>query len=375
MCVLISCRGVVLLVSPWNYPLNLAIVPLAGAIAAGNVAFVKLSRHSPHTSQCLASVLRRTLDPEAFCVDWQGGAEFLTALLAQRWDHVFFTGSVEVGKVVATAAARQLASATLELGGKNPVVVAADANIDLAAKRIVWGKFFNGGQTCIAPDHVLLVRGEGRTEAFAEAFRKYVRQFYGENPQQSASYSRVIHKAAFQRLAGLLREGRVLAGGQSDAADLFIAPTLIQVEMADVDRLELMRAEVFGPILPLIEVASVEEAVRFLQTRDLPLALHAFSSSKATLRDIFARTRSGSALGNDAALMMFANGRLPFGGVGASGVGSYHGERTFRALSNERATVYSSSSSVLDAAVHVFVYPPYRDWTTTLAEWLIWSGL
>jgi acyl-CoA reductase-like NAD-dependent aldehyde dehydrogenase len=182
MCVLISCRGVVLLVSPWNYPLNLAIVPLAGAIAAGNVAFVKLSRHSPHTSQCLASVLRRTLDPEAFCVDWQGGAEFLTALLAQRWDHVFFTGSVEVGKVVATAAARQLASATLELGGKNPVVVAADANIDLAAKRIVWGKFFNGGQTCIAPDHVLLVRGEGRTEAFAEAFRKYVRQFYGENP-------------------------------------------------------------------------------------------------------------------------------------------------------------------------------------------------
>jgi acyl-CoA reductase-like NAD-dependent aldehyde dehydrogenase len=167
----------------------------------------------------------------------------------------------------------------------------------------------------------------------------------------------------------------VLAGGQSDAADLFIAPTLIQVEMADVDRLELMRAEVFGPILPLIEVASVEEAVRFLQTRDLPLALHAFSSSQATLRDIFARTRSGSALGNDAALMMFANGRLPFGGVGASGVGSYHGERTFRALSNERATVYSSSSSVLDAAVHVFVYPPYRDWTTTLAEWLIWSGL
>eukprot|EP01126_Amoeba_proteus_P015975 TRINITY_DN172_c0_g1_i3.p1 TRINITY_DN172_c0_g1~~TRINITY_DN172_c0_g1_i3.p1 ORF type:complete len:381 (-),score=41.55 TRINITY_DN172_c0_g1_i3:735-1877(-) len=251
--------GTVLIISPWNYPVNLAIVPLIGAIAAGNTVFLKLSRHSAHTGKTLEKLLVRYMDNGCIKVESAGGAPMITTLLIEKWDHIFFTGSVSVGKVVYEAAAKFLTPCTLELGGKNPCIVDHNTDIDFVAKRLVWGKFWNCGQTCIAPDYILVLKDV--EEELIKSLKKYIHHFHGPDPEQSTSFCRVISIAALKRLIGLLKCGTVAEGGNYNEKSLYMAPTIIK--NVDVHS-ELMTEEIFGPILPVIPVGSVDEAIVFM---------------------------------------------------------------------------------------------------------------
>lgn len=350
--------GVVLIMSPWNYPINLAIVPLIGAIAAGNTVFLKLSPYSAETANTLFSLLPQYLDHNTFAVESEGGRVIIQALLQQKWDHIFFTGSSSVGKVVYEAAARNLTPVTLELGGKNPCLVDSTIDLDFAAKRICWGKFFNNGQTCLGVDYILVE--DGVHDRLVAALTRTIREFYGEDPKQSASYGRVISTAAATRLARLFEQGRVVTGGEADVANKYIAPTVICDPVADS---ELMNDEIFGPILPIVRVPSIATAIRSLQNKPTPLALYLFSSHKPTQELVLERTRSGACLINEV-LVHFTNAELPFGGCGESGLGAYHGDRTFEVFTHSRAVMRSTDKKWLDIPLR---YPPY----TKGAAWII----
>jgi len=339
-------RGVVLIIGPWNFPVQLLLAPLVGAIAAGNCACLKMPEHAPRTSAAIAKLIRGIFPPEYVCVV-EGERDAAEALTRLKFDHIFFTGSAPVGMAVMKAAADNLTPVTLELGGKCPCVVCDDAKPEVAARRIVWGKFINAGQACVAPDFLLVDRRI--TERLLQEMIKAVRRFYGEDPKQSGDYARIIDKRHFDRLVSFLRDGTPALGGEYDAAKLYIAPTILTGVSPSAP---IMQEEIFGPILPVIEYTGLNEALAFLKTFPSPLALYLFTNKKEIQEQVVAGTQSGSVCINDTVLQIAAK-RLPFGGVGASGFGSYHGKSGFDCFSHERAIL--KRPEVFDPAGR---YPP-----------------
>ncbi|XP_042333859.1 aldehyde dehydrogenase family 3 member B1-like isoform X2 [Sceloporus undulatus] len=343
--------GVVLIIAPFNYPLQLALVPLVGAIAAGNCVVLKPSEISSCTERLLAEALPCYLDPEAFAVV-TGGVKETTKLLENKFDYIFFTGSPRVGQIVMTAAAQHLTPLTLELGGKNPCYVDKSCNFQNAANRIVWGKFFNAGQTCTAPDYVICTT-ETR-EKLMPCLRQAIGHFYGCNPRESPDFGRLVNEKQFQHVQALLKCGRVAIGGETDEGDRYIAPTVL----VDVKESEpVMQEEVFGPILPIFTVADLDEAIRFINCRERPLAAYAFSSDSKIVNQVLACTSSGGFCGNDI-LMQTTLISLPFGGIGCSGIGKYHGKFSFDTFTHHRASLLRSMGL---EAINSVRYPPYAD--------------
>lgn len=324
--------GVALILGPWNYPVQLLLTPLVSAIAAGNCAVLKSSELAPHTAEAITALVSDTFAPDYISVV-NGGAETAEALLRERFDKIFFTGSTRVGRAVMAAAAKHLTPVTLELGGKCPAIVCADARLEQAAKRIAWGKFMNAGQTCVAPDFVLVQRGVG--EAFVTALKKSVREFYSEDPAQSAEYGRIVNAKHFERLTKYLSDGKILHGGQQDAKDLYLSPTIL-TEVSPSS--PVMQEEIFGPILPVLEFDRLTDAMALLRPRPTPLALYVFSEDRATQARVLAEARSGGACVNDVVSHMIGPG-LPFGGLSESGMGAYHGRAGFDAFSHSRAVL------------------------------------
>lgn len=339
--------GVVLIIGPWNYPLQLILAPLVAAIAAGNVAVLKPSELAPATSIALGKLIPQFLDQRAYAVI-QGGANSTKILLEQPFDHIFYTGGEKVGKIVARAAAEQLTPVTLELGGKSPAVV-MDGSHAAVARRLVYGKFMNAGQTCVAPDYVLAV-GDA-AELLEKQLAKAITAFYGKYPMQSKDYGRIVNRAHFDRLVSYLDQGEVIIGGGYDEATLKIEPTV----MINVDPTSpLMQEEIFGPILPIISVDSFDAAVRFINSRPNPLAAYLFSENPRLQSSFGDQVRAGAIVHN-APNLHLAVPTLPFGGIGASGMGSYHGRHGFERLSQMRSILVKTA--VVDTLKAI--YPPY----------------
>ncbi|MFF4260114.1 aldehyde dehydrogenase family protein [Streptomyces sp. NPDC001663] len=322
--------GVVLVIAPWNFPLHLLIDPIIGALAAGNTVVAKPSEMSVHTSAVASRLLREYFDADVLTVV-EGGAEETTALLAQRFDQIFYTGNGTVGRIVMAAAAKNLTPVTLELGGKSPVFVAPDADVDETAKRLVGAKFGNAGQQCIAPDYVLA--DPATAAALVPALRAAVEAQFGSTPQTAADFGRIINERHFDRLTRLLDSGRAAVGGQHDRDDLFIAPTVL----TDVDPASpVMQEEIFGPILAVVEVDDLDAAIAFINERDKPLALYAFTESEATKSRLVKETSSGGVAWGQPVMQLLMPG-LPFGGVGESGMGRYHGRYSLETFSHLKA--------------------------------------
>ncbi|MFI9061892.1 aldehyde dehydrogenase family protein [Streptomyces sp. NPDC053429] len=324
--------GVVLVIAPWNYPVQLLLSPVVGALAAGNCVVAKPSELAPATSRAVADLLPRYLNREAVAVV-EGAVAETTELLAQRFDHIFYTGNGRVGRVVMRAAAENLTPVTLELGGKSPAFVDRDTDLGVVAARLASTKFMNAGQTCVAPDYVLTDPETAREleKALAEALRA----MYGDDPATSPDYGRIINERHFDRLTGLLGSGRTVTGGTHDRADRYIAPTVLAEVAPDSP---VMREEIFGPILPVVEVAGLDEAIAFIRDRDKPLALYAFTESDTTRRRLTRETSSGGlTFGLPVAHLTISD--LPFGGVGESGMGSYHGRYSLETFSHRKAVL------------------------------------
>ncbi|MFJ9738295.1 aldehyde dehydrogenase family protein [Streptomyces sp. NPDC101166] len=324
--------GVVLVIAPWNYPAQLLLSPMVGALAAGNAVVAKPSELAPATSAALARLLPAYLDTDAVAVV-EGGVPETTALLAERFDHIFYTGNGAVGRVVMRAAAEHLTPVTLELGGKSPVFVDRDTDLTVVADRLARGKFLNAGQTCVAPDYVLT---DPETAAALEpALAAAVEALYGKDPQVSEEYGRIVNERHFDRLTALLDSGRTVVGGDSDRTAKYIAPTVL----ADVDpESPVMREEIFGPVLPILTVSGLDGAIAFINDRDKPLALYVFSESEDTRRRVAAETSSGG-LGHGLPLAHLTVSDLPFGGVGESGTGNYHGRYSLETFSHRKAVL------------------------------------
>jgi aldehyde dehydrogenase (NAD+) len=353
-------RGVTLVVGPWNYPFQLAISPLIASLAAGNTVILKPSEHAPRTAAALSELVGAAFPPEHACVV-TGDAATAAALLEQRLDHVFFTGSTAVGRIVAQAAARTLTPCTLELGGKSPCIVCADANLAVAARRIAWGKFMNCGQTCVAPDFILADRKI--VAPLLVDLVGAVTRFYGVSPETSPDYGRIVSVAHFDRLHAMLKPGRLVHGGGSDRATRYIAPTILTDVPVDAP---ILHEEVFGPILPVLAYDDLDSALSDVRRRPTPLALYVFAEERATQDHILAETRSGGACVNDTALQIL-NPRLPFGGLGDSGLGAYHGRTGFDTFSHHRAVLRRGTR--LDSG---FRYPPARHSLRILKRLLPW---
>ncbi len=327
--------GTVLIISPWNYPLQLCLAPLITAISAGNCAVIKPSELAPATSAALAKITPRYLDSNCIRVI-EGGVEASTELLELDWDHIVFTGGEKVARIVMTAAARHLTPVTLELGGKSPCIVLPDADLDIAARRIAWGRFTNCGQTCIAPDYILT---DQRTAGLLiPKLQKEITEMFGEDPKQSKDYGRIVNQVHFDRLTELIYDNEVSIGGQSDRNSCYIAPTVLH----PVNRHSLsMQGEIFGPVLPIMEVAGLEQAIDYICSGARPLAAYLFSKNEAALKQMVDQVSAGS-IGLNDVMMFMAVAELPFGGVGASGMGTYAGESGFRQLSHEKAVLKRS---------------------------------
>ncbi|XP_045414244.1 aldehyde dehydrogenase family 3 member B1 isoform X2 [Lemur catta] len=340
--------GLVLIVAPWNYPLNLTLVPLVGALAAGNCVVLKPSEISSSMEKVLAEVLPRYLDQSCFAVVL-GGPQEMGQLLEHKFDYIFFTGSPRVGRIVMTAAAKHLTPVTLELGGKNPCYVDDNCDPQTVANRVAWFRYFNAGQTCVAPDYILC--SPETQERLLPALQSAITRFYGNDPQSSPDLGRIINQKQFQRLRALLGCGRVAIGGQSDESQRYIAPTVL----VDVQETEpVMQEEIFGPILPIVSVRSLDEAIDFINRREKPLALYAFSNSSQVVERMLAQTSSGAFCGNDG-FMYLTLTSLPFGGVGASGMGRYHGKFSFDTFSHHRACLLRRPGM---EKVNALRYPP-----------------
>jgi aldehyde dehydrogenase (NAD+) len=339
--------GVVLIIGPWNYPVHLVLAPLVAAIAAGNCAVLKPSEIAPHASRVVAQLVPEYLDTDAISVV-EGGVPETTALLAERFDHIFYTGNGTVGRIVMERAAKHLTPVTLELGGKSPAIVDRHADLAVAARRIAWGKYVNAGQTCIAPDYVLV--DAGLESALLDKLRDSVRDFYGPDPRQSPDYARIVNESHFARLERLLGDGEVVYGGDRDATSRYFAPTALRNVPVESG---IMREEIFGPILPVIPVRDVTAAIDFVNERDKPLALYLFSESEAVQDRVVDETTSGGVAIN-ATVMHLAVPELPFGGVGPSGMGAYHGRAGFDTFSHKKGVL--SKSTRVDPAL---AYPPY----------------
>jgi aldehyde dehydrogenase (NAD+) len=350
-------HGVALLMSAWNYPFQLAMNPLVGAIAAGNCCIVKPSESAPHTSKVVASIVRSCFE-EGHCAVVEGGVDTSTALLKERFDFILYTGGSKVGKIVAQAAAGHLTPLVLELGGKSPCIVDDTADIEISARRIAWGKFMNAGQTCVAPDY-LLVHGSVKAP-LVSALKRQIEAFYGKDPQTSPDYGRIVNIQHFERIASLLDEGEIVWGGRTDRDRLYIEPTILeQVDWGD----RIMQEEIFGPLLPVLEYQDLSDAIGQVNAHDKPLALYVFSRDRKVQRRVLAETSSGGC-GINVTVQQMGNPHLPAGGVGGSGMGTYHGEAGFRTFSHERAVL--DKSLFFDSS---FVYPPYGR-KVRLLKWL-----
>lgn len=340
--------GVALILGPWNYPVQLLLTPLVSAIAAGNCVVLKPSELAPRTAKAIAELMRDCFDEQLVAVV-NGDANAAEALLRERFDNIFFTGSTRVGRLVLAAAAKHLTPTTLELGGKCPAIVCADAPVELAARRIAWGKFMNAGQTCVAPDFVLVARAA--REALVVAMKEALHGFYGDDPARCEEYGRIVNQAHFERLVNYLRDGKPVHGGRHEAKNLFIAPTILTGVSPDA---AVMQEEIFGPILPVLEFDKLDDALALLRGKPTPLALYVFTGDRETEARVLADARSGGACVNDVVSHMIGAG-LPFGGLGASGMGAYHGRAGFEAFSHQRAVL--RRATWLDTP---FRYPPQK---------------
>lgn len=340
--------GVVLIIGAWNYPFNLIITPLVSAIASGNCAIIKPSEFATHTSNLLSQLISKYFPPEYITVI-EGGVETSQKLIAEKFDHIFFTGSTPIGKIVMEAAAKHLTPVTLELGGKSPCIVDTEINLEHTIRRITWGKFINAGQTCIAPDY-LLVNKKIKPD-LVNGLKKCLQQFYRENPETSPDFPRIINQKHFQRLEKFLKSGEIIVGGETNPETLYISPTLLD-DVSLVD--PIMEEEIFGPILPIIAYTEIEEAITLINSKPKPLALYLFSENKNLQQRILNSTSSGGVCINDT-VMQFAVSSLPFGGVGNSGIGSYHGKAGFDTFSHYKSVL--KNSFWLDIN---WRYPPYK---------------
>ncbi|KAG0249074.1 Aldehyde dehydrogenase [Mortierella polycephala] len=359
--------GMVLIIGAWNYPLNLLLAPAVGAIAAGNTVLMKPSEVAPHTAALLTKLLPKYLDHRSYRII-NGAVEETTAILEHKFDHIFYTGSGNIGRIIMGAAAKQLTPVTLELGGKSPAFVSKDVEIDVAARRLTWGKFFNCGQTCIAPDYLIVERGI--EEEFIKCMKAHLEEFYGAIAQDSRSYGRIVNRNHFHRLKKILdnTKGDIVIGGDTKEDDLYIAPTVVlNVQPGD----SLMDAEIFGPILPIMVVNSLKEGVDYVNKGDQPLALYIFSNNRQVADSILDNTRSGGAVINDA-LVQFGISSLPFGGTGPSGIGNYHGQRSFDTFSHERSTIVKSLGM---ERLNTIRYPPYSDKKIGWIEWIMYDKI
>jgi aldehyde dehydrogenase (NAD+) len=339
-----------LVIAPWNYPLMLALAPVIGALAAGNCVVLKPSELSPATSAALAALIPVYLDPSAVTVV-EGAARETGWLLDQKFDHIFYTGNGRVGRIVAAAAAKNLTPITLELGGKSPLYIDDTVDLEAAAQRIVWAKFLNAGQTCVAPDYIL---ANSRIQALLEAHLvAAIAALFGPEPEKSPDYGRIVNEAHFDRLVGYLSDGRVVADGECNPQTRFIPPTIL----ADVARdAPIMAGEIFGPILPMISVSDVDDAIAFIAGRDKPLALYVFSEDAAVRTAFLERTSSG-AIDFNTAVVHLSVPELPFGGVGESGMGSYLGKGSFDTFSHRKAVL----SKPLRPETLGLIFPPYTE--------------
>jgi acyl-CoA reductase-like NAD-dependent aldehyde dehydrogenase len=349
-------RGTVLVISTWNFPNPLALKPLAAALAAGNTCVVKMSEIAPTIGKLLGDLITKYCDPKAVRVV-QGAIPQATALLSEKFDLIFYTGNTTVGKIVMKAAAQHLTPCVLELGGKNPVVVAADANIPIAARKIVDGRFKNAGQFCVAPDHVLC--DESVKAELVKEMKLAVEEFFTANPKECTSYSRIVNQRHTRRVQKMLQEdhgGSVVAGGEVDISARYVAPTLV---LEPKKTSAMMTEEIFGPILPIVGVQSLPVAIEFINSRPRSLALYVFSGNKATTDFVIDKTHSGGACINDVIVHML-NEDLPFGGNGASGHGSYHGIYGFRAFSHEKAVMTMPPDSLPPPHLKGGRFPPFE---------------
>ena len=339
--------GNALIISPWNYPVQLLLNPLVGAISAGCTAILKPSPYVPNVSRVIGEMITATFDTQYIAVV-QGNRDVNSALLEERFDIIFFTGSPSLGRKVMSAAAKNLTPVVLELGGKSPCVVDKEADIEIAARRIAWGKTLNAGQTCIAPDYLLI--HHSRENEFVEAFRKALMRLHGRDIKASKHYVRLVSDKAFERVSSYIKEGNIALGGWTDAKERYIEPTLLK----DVDTdSQVMQEEIFGPVLPMIPFSERSEALEFIRKREKPLALYYFGKVKEG-KEFIRLTSAGGSCINDT-IMHIANENIPFGGVGNSGMGHYHGKLSFEAFSHERSVV--TTPTWLDLP---FRYMPYR---------------
>jgi aldehyde dehydrogenase (NAD+) len=345
--------GRVLIVSPWNYPFQLPMVPLIGAVSAGNTAIIRQSRFSPNTNTIVREIIAETF-PEEHVGVIDCDIETAEEVLRMKWNLIFFTGSTTVGKKIYSEAARNLTPVILELGGKSPVIVDEDAVIKTAAKKIVWGKLINAGQTCVSPDFLFV--NEKVKDALIKQIKLEIATMYGENPIECPDYPKIISEKAFDRLSLFIENDKVITGGRKDRVKFSIEPTLIEASLSD----KCMEDEIFGPILPVFTFHSLDDVIDYINSREKPLAIYYFSKDKKKQNRIIRNTSSGACLINDV-IIHFANKNLPLGGVGESGIGRYHGKESYNAFSNTKAVMKSS------AKVDVpFKYPPFKN-----KEWII----
>lgn len=352
--------GKTLIISPWNYPFQLAICPLIAAYAAGNSIVLKPSELTPHTSSLISKIIRETFDVKEV-VAVLGDAEIAKSQLAKRWDYIFFTGSPAVGKEIAKAAAGNLTPVTLELGGKNPCIIDKNANLQIAAKRIVWGKFINAGQTCIAPDYLIIHKGV-KTK-FIRLLQQEIINAYGEDPKLSPDFTRIINKKHFFRLVGMIDEAKTITGGIHDEESLYIAPTLIDEPSFDS---AIMKDEIFGPLLPLISYENENDLEKIISKYEKPLSLYVFTDDKAFAERAIRKFSFGGGCINDT-VVHFSNKRLPFGGVGNSGMGAYHGKKSYDTFSHQKAIV--KKATWLDIPLR---YAPYGNKLKVIRKLLKW---
>ena len=352
--------GKVLIISPWNYPFQLALCPLISAFAAGNQVVLKPSELTPKTSEIIAKIIPKVFHKNEVSVV-EGGIEVSQKLLSERWDYIFFTGSVAVGKIVAKAAAENLTPTTLELGGKSPCIIDETANLKLAAKRIVWGKFINAGQTCIAPDYILIQKD--MKSHFVDYLKEEITKAYGENPADSPDFARIVNTKNCQRLISMIDPKKVIFGGQSDLKNCYVAPTLIEETSLET---ELMKDEIFGPILPILTYEKETDIEAVISKYEKPLAFYIFTENKVFSKNMIQKYSFGGGCVNDT-IIHILNNRLPFGGVGHSGIGAYHGILSFDTFSHKKSIV--KKSNLIDLPLR---YAPYKDKLATVKKLLKW---
>ncbi len=352
--------GEALIISPWNYPFQLALCPLIAAVAAGNKVVLKPSELTPNTAAIISKIIRETFDAK-HVVAILGDATISQDLLKKRWDYIFFTGSVRVGKIIAKIAAENLTPVTLELGGKNPCIVDETADIALAAKRIVWGKFINAGQTCIAPDYILVK--QNIKAAFISCLKTEITNAYGENPEVSVDYARIINNDNWNRLTKMLENENVIFGGDTNIDDSYLSPTLIDEPQLES---EVMKEEIFGPILPIISYDNDKKLETIIARFEKPLSLYVFTTNQSFAEKIINKFSFGGGCINDT-VIHFSNKRLPFGGVGHSGIGAYHGKMSFDTFSHKKAVV--KKANWLDIPLR---YAPYNNKLKIIKKLLNW---